>query len=167
LVALIRTRAVVRLRAVDLDAGGADVAAFRVFVQPILLPSNDIGEPRELSVTPRRPFELDSGDWRITVVDTEGSQPRHSELRLLAQPGEDLGLRVAFLRRTEGVLEGMAYRESATIRFGTPPSRAPFGSLDLPETSTRVEELWIDPHEVTCEAYAAFVATFSIPVVRG
>jgi formylglycine-generating enzyme required for sulfatase activity len=78
-------------------------------------------------------------------------------LRLLAQPGEDLGLRVAFLRRTEGVLEGMAYRESATIRFGTPPSRAPFGSLDLPETSTRVEELWIDPHEVTCEAYAAFV----------
>jgi formylglycine-generating enzyme required for sulfatase activity len=157
LVAQIRTKAVVRLRAVDLDAGGADVAAFRVFVQPILLPSNDVGEPRELSVTPLRPFELDSGDWRITVVDTVGAPPRHSELRLLAQPGEDLGLRVAFLRRTEGVLEGMAYRESATILFGTPPARAPLGSLDLPETSARVEELWIDPHEVTCEAYAAFV----------
>jgi formylglycine-generating enzyme required for sulfatase activity len=164
LVARIRTKAVVRLRAVDLDAGGADVAAFRVFVQPILLPSNDIGEPRELNVTPLRPFELDSGDWRITVVETEGAPPRHSELRLLAQPGENLGLRVAFLRRTEGVLEGMAYRESATIRFGTPPSSAPLGLLELPETSARVEELWIDPHEVTCEAYAAFVRdVFSHP----
>jgi formylglycine-generating enzyme required for sulfatase activity len=157
LVAQIRTQAVVRLRAVDLDAGGADVAAFRVFAQPILLPSNDVGEPRELSVTPLQPFELDGGDWRITVVETAGAQPRHSELRLLAQPGEDLGLRVAFLRRTEGVLDGMAYRESATIRFGTPPSRAPLRPFDLPETSARVEELWIDPHEVTCEAYAAFV----------
>jgi formylglycine-generating enzyme required for sulfatase activity len=164
LVALIRTQAVVRLRAVDLDAGGADVAAFRVFVQPILLPSNDVGEPRELSVTPLRPFELDSGDWRITVVDTEGAPPRHSEMRLLAQPGEDLGLRVAFLRRTEGVLEGMAHRESATIRFGAPPSSVPLGPFDLPETSTSVEELWIDPHEVTCEAYAAFVRdVFSHP----
>lgn len=156
LVARIRTKALVRLRAVDLDAGGADVAAFRVFVQPILLPSNDVGEPRELSVTPLRPFELDSGDWRITVVDTNGEQPRHSEMRLLAQPGEDLGLRVAFLRGTDGVLAGMAHRDGATIRFGKPSSSEPLGSLDLPETSTRVEELWIDRCEVTCEAYSAF-----------
>jgi formylglycine-generating enzyme required for sulfatase activity len=143
------------VHAIDLEAGGVEVTGARVFAQSVALPENTLRAAIELGATPLPPHELDSGDWRLTVVDDHGPEMRHSELRVLALPGEDLGLRVVFLRRTADVVQGMAYREACSSRCGTPHD-AVTGPLDQPETTSSVGELWIDPFEVSCEDYSRF-----------
>jgi formylglycine-generating enzyme required for sulfatase activity len=155
LIAKVTNRAVLRVRAVDLDAGGQARSGAVVYAQPILLPESSFGPVRRLGVTPLAPCQLECGDWRLTVVDASGAEPRFSELRILAMPGVDLGLRVAFLRATADVTVGMAHRDECTAYCGWPPDN-PAAALDCPQTASNVEELWIDPCEVTCTEYSDF-----------
>jgi formylglycine-generating enzyme required for sulfatase activity len=148
-------QAVVRVRAIDLDADGIEVVGAAVYGQLVDLPGNILGEARKLGTTPLPSCRLECGDWRITVVDDSGAERRFSELRILALPGEDLGLRVMFLRETAEVVGSMAHRDACMARVGTPASSAASSSA-IPEVVVPVEEFWIDPCEVTCEKYSAF-----------
>lgn len=155
LIAGLTRKAVLGVRAIDLDADGADFDGGIVYAQPVALPGDELGAPIRLGVTPLPPTGLDSGDWRITVVDRQGKESRFSEIRVLANPGEDLGTRVLFLRTTSEVTAKMAAREACTAKFGAPADQKPT-EFDLPETVRRVEKLWIDPYEVTCAEYSEF-----------
>jgi len=151
----ILSMAMLRLRVVDLDSGAIDPPGAHVYAQPVDLPSNTIGDAIDLGVTPLPVRPLEPGDWRLTVVDGSGKEERHSQLRVLALPGDTALLRVAFLRRTDRVIAGMAFREGTDIRFGIPPDQKPT-IIDLAETRVHVDDLWIDPYEVTCKEYSDF-----------
>jgi formylglycine-generating enzyme required for sulfatase activity len=153
--AKLRLKAVVRVRAIDLDAQGAEFSGGEVVGQLVDLPGSELGPPIRLGVTPLPPTELESGDWRITVVDASGTEPRFSEIRILANPGDDLGTRVMFLRETSNVTASMAARDACSARFGTPPEKHE-NSGEIPETTRHVGKLWIDPYETTCAEYSRF-----------
>lgn len=154
IVALSAQSASIRLRVIDLDDGGREVKGAAIWRQEAQFPTGLLDAPERVGESPLDDL-LPAGDWRITVVAPDGL--RHSELRVLATPGADLGLRVAFLRPTDGVTEGMARRPAASVSFvaigGTPPADAD-PSLTTP--TAEVPELWIDPHETSKEQWAAF-----------
>jgi formylglycine-generating enzyme required for sulfatase activity len=154
-VAKITNRAILSVRAIDLENDGQEVTGATVYGQPIDLPVNTLGKRVELGKTPLQMKAIECGEWRITVVDSSGLEVRFSELRFLASPGENLGRRVAFLRTTSEVIEGMALREPCVARVGTPPD-AEASQLDSPDSTTPVAKLWIDRCEVTCAEYSKF-----------
>ena len=153
--AALNHKAVLRVRAIDLDADGEEFEGGVVFAQSIGLPGGQIGPAIRLGEAPLPPTEIACGDWRITLVDSHDPAPRFSEIRLLASPGENLGTRVMFLRTTSQVTATMAARNACTARFGTPSAHHESAS-DLPETTRPVEKLWIDPYETTCAEYSRF-----------
>ncbi len=142
-------QAKLQLRVVDLDAGGEQVASAEVFAQcmnasmgPLSAPSQVHDGPVPCALT------LAAGEWRLTVVHRPSG--RHGELRLMALPQQDLGIQVVFLRDTETVLRGMAYRPATTIRYQI--------GEGAPESEVDVAEMWIDPYETSKEEWGAFYA---------
>jgi formylglycine-generating enzyme required for sulfatase activity len=146
------------IHAIDLDDSGEKEIPARVFVQPVDFLTGAIGAAVDIGMTSSEPRFLIPGDWRITVADVGGKEMRFSELRILALPGQDLGRLVTFLRNTDEVSTGMAFREHCEALVGVskdevdPKQYAP----ELPQETTTVGDLSIDPYEVTCEQYSEF-----------
>jgi len=146
------------IHAIDLDDSGTKEIPARVFLQPVDFLTGALGEAVDVGMTSAEPRTLLQGDWRITVADVGGKEVRFSELRILALPGQNLGRLVTFLRSTDEVSTGMAFREHCEALVGVskdevdPKQYAP----ELPQETTTVGDLWIDPYEVTCEQYSEF-----------
>ncbi len=141
----------IELHAYDLEAGGEELFGAEVWIQEVKFPTNDLHRASQVGSTPWT-GAIVPGDWRITIVD--GAQHRHSELRVLALPGEDLGRRVAFLRSTERVVATMAHKPAARIKHGKADgsrTRVPEAAVDAD-----IDELWVDPYEASNDRWAAF-----------
>jgi formylglycine-generating enzyme required for sulfatase activity len=146
------------IHAIDLDDAGMKEVPARVFLQSVDLLTGALGEAVDIGMTSADSRSLIPGDWRITVADVGGKETRFSELRVLALPGQSLGPLVTFLRSTDEVSTGMAFREHCDALVGVakdevdPKQYAP----ELPKETTTVGDLWIDPYEVSCEQYSEF-----------
>jgi hypothetical protein len=144
-----------RIKVIDLDAGGIPFEGAQFFIQAAG-PTNALGSPAAVD-WPHGQGSLEPGDWRITIVDPE--HVRHSELRVLAFPGDEFD-QVAFLRATDEVTSGMAYRPAAEFIYlpverggeANDPAQDPLREICL------LPELWVDPCEVTQEDWARFAA---------
>jgi formylglycine-generating enzyme required for sulfatase activity len=155
LIGRLKSTAQLRLRVIDLDDGGNAFAGAEIYGRAADIGSGVLGPARFLGRSPVI-VGLDAGDWRLVAVDRrDPAATRHSELRLLALPGEDLGVRVAFMRKTDEVTDGMARFEACSFRFGVPATLRSRAS-DLPETTLAAPGLWIDPYEVSCDEYSRF-----------
>jgi formylglycine-generating enzyme required for sulfatase activity len=146
------------IHAIDLDDSGTGEIPARVFVQPVDFLTGAFGEAVDGGMTSTEPRFLIPGDWRITVADVGGKEMRFSELRILALPGQDLGRLVTFLRSTDEVSTGMAFREHCEALVGVSKDEVDPKqyAAELPQETTTVGDLWIDPYEVTCEQYSEF-----------
>ncbi len=149
--------ALLRLKAIDLDHGSEEIVGASVFAQSVDPVTGTFGQPEPLGETPLdQDVELSAGDWRITVVEPESSGTRHSELRLMALPGQSLGTRVAFFRTIPDLSKHMVLMPAAPFHFGAPPHAEYTGELDLPLATETSAEFWIDRFEVTCQEYSDF-----------
>jgi formylglycine-generating enzyme required for sulfatase activity len=151
-------RTTVQIKAIDLDAGGADVSLIEVEGQLVHWPDCTLGAPIRLPIRDGA-IVLEPGEWRVTVIDLEGG--RFSELRLLAMPGADLGTQPAFLRGSETVTATMERVAAATFPFGVAKDvyaglRRSTQESKFPEVATSVGEFFIDPCETTKEEWADF-----------
>jgi formylglycine-generating enzyme required for sulfatase activity len=144
------------LKAIDLDHGAIEIPGAPVFAQSIDPVTGLLGIPFALDKTPLEDFPLVAGDWRITVLDASPTGSRHSELRLMAMPKEELAPRVAFFRAVSNPGKGMARQPAASFHFGAPPDANPVSKGHLPFTTESVSEFWIDRTEVTCQDYSDF-----------
>jgi formylglycine-generating enzyme required for sulfatase activity len=144
------------LKAIDLDHGAAELAGASVFAQSIDPVTGRLGPPIALGETPLEDRDLIAGDWRITVVEAAPTGARHSELRMLAMPNEELAPRVAFFRATPDLAKSMALLPEASFHFGAPPDAKYVGKSHLPFTTESVSGFWIDRTEVTCQEYSDF-----------
>jgi formylglycine-generating enzyme required for sulfatase activity len=145
------------LKAIDLDHGAAELAGASVFAQAIDPVTGLLGTPIALGETPLEDRDLLTGDWRITVVEAaQAGAARHSELRLLAMPNEELAPRAAFFRATPDLGKSMALLPATSSRFGEPPDAKTHGMSHLPFATESVAEFWLDRNEVTCQEYSDF-----------
>lgn len=148
--------ALLTLKAIDLDHGAIEIAGAPVFVQSIDPVTGLLGTPSRLGQTPLDDFPLVAGDWRITVLDGSAAGSRHSELRLMAMPNEELAPRVAFFRTVSDPGKGMARLSASSFHFGAPPNAKAVGDSNLPFSTESASEFWLDRTEVTCQDYSDF-----------
>jgi len=145
------------LKAIDLERGAAELAGASVFAQAIDPVTGLLGTPIPLGETPLEDRDLLTGDWRITVVEAaQAGAARHSELRLLAMPNEELAPRVAFFRATLDLEKSMALLPATSARFGEPADAKTHSMSHLPFATESVAEFWLDRNEVTCQEYSDF-----------
>ena len=144
------------LHAIDLDHGAIEIAGAPVFAQSIDPATGLLGTPSPLGKTPLDDVPLVAGDWRITVLDGSAAGSRHSELRLMAMPNEELAPRVAFFRAVADPGKEMARLSAASFHFGVPPDAKAVNNSHLPLTTESVSEFWLDRTEVTCQDYSDF-----------
>src|SRR6185295_3182162 len=147
LLELLATKAKLQLRAIDVDAGGAELSGAHVEMTRVVWPDGTFESSANGGVTPAE-LLIEPGEYRVTVVDASGD--RTSEQRLTARPGEEI-TRLAFIRSTATVTASMAF---------VPAAEFPYGPPSVSTSVVHVDEFWIDPSETTKAQWAEFWNAF-------
>lgn len=143
-----------RLRVIDLDAGGRETDQVDVFIQRISPPRGEIG-PAEFVGHPPQLERITPGDLQITVV--EPATGRFAQLRVPVFPAVETPPQLAFLRKSAAVTTGMVFQPACVIGYGA-ADRAEPSKSHLPASLTRVDDFYIDAYEVTVAEYGRFLA---------